>query len=174
CLSLIETWGDVARGKDEWRVRVLGRQDDQVWLSFRCGSSAPEYLKDYDERLALLRLSTGEMEFVPLGSEAENDSTLYHVEFSELLTLEGTQAIAFKVVEPAGNPCCDGPESRSGETWRIFADSPQGVVELLSITTARDDSSHSDDPEVDTETTYHAQIIVNRDAQNGRIAVAAI
>jgi hypothetical protein len=39
-------------------------------------------------------------------------------------------------------------------------------VELLSVTTARDDSSHSDDPEVDTETTYRAQIAVDRDAQN--------
>ena len=65
------------------------------------------------------------------------------------LLAAGAQGVALKVTEPAGNPCCDGPESRSGETWRVFADSPHGVAELLSVTTARDDSSHSDDPDVD-------------------------
>jgi hypothetical protein len=173
CPSLMESWGDIAKGTDEWRVRVLVRQADQVWLSFRCASRAPEYEKEYDERPALLCLATGKLEFVPLGSDAENDSTLYHVEFSELLPLEGAQGVVLKITEPAGNPCCDGPESRSGETWRVFAGSSHGVAELLSVTTARDDSSHSDDPEVDSETTYRAQIILDRDAQNrGRVVVA--
>ena len=166
CPSLIESWGDIARGTDEWRVRVLVRQADQVWLSFRCTSRAPEYQKDYDERPALLRLATGKLEFLPLGSDAENDSTLYHIEFSEFLPLEGAQGVALKITEPAEKPCCDGPESRSGETWRVFADLPHGVAELLSVTTARDDSSHSDDPEVDSETTYRAQVTLVRDAQN--------
>ena len=173
CPSLIESWGDIAKGTDEWRVRVLVRQDDQLWLAFRCASRAREYEKDYDERPALLRLATGKLEFLPLGSDAENDSTLYHIEFSELLPLEGAQGVALKVTEPAGNPCCDGPESRSGETWRVFADLPHGVAELLSVTTARDDSSHSDDPEVDSETTYRAQIALDRDAQNRGKEVAA-
>src|SRR5215831_2993162 len=84
CPSLMDSWGDIARGTDEWRVRVLVRQADQVWLSFRCASRAPEYEKDCDDRPALLRLATGKLEFVPFGSDAENDSTLYHVEFSEL------------------------------------------------------------------------------------------
>ena len=171
CPSLIESWGDTVKGTDEWRVRVLVRQTDQVWLAFRCASR--EYEKDYDERPALLRLATGKLEFLPLGSDAENDSTLYHVEFSELLPLEGAQAVALKVTEPGGNPCCDGPESRSGETWRVFADLPHGVAELLSVTTVRDDSSHSDDPEVDSETTYRAQITLDRDVQNRDKEVAA-
>jgi len=171
CSSMIESWGDIAKGTDEWRVRVLVRQTDQVWLAFRCASR--EYEKDYDERPALLRLATGKLEFLPLGSDAENDSTLYHVEFSELLPLEGAQAVALKVTEPGGNPCCDGPESRSGETWRVFADLPHGVAELLSVTTVRDDSSHSDDPEVDSETTYRAQITLDRDVQNRDKEVAA-
>jgi hypothetical protein len=166
CAAMIENWGEIASGTDEWTARVLVRQADQVWLAFRCGSRAPEYEKDYDERPALLRLETGKLEFFPLGADAENDSTLYHIEFSEFLPLDGAQGVAFNVTEPAGNPCCDGPESRSGESWRVFADSPHGVAELLSVTTARDDSSHSDDPEIDSETTYRAQITVDRDAQN--------
>jgi len=173
CPSLIESWGNIARGTDEWRVRVLARQADQLWLSFRCVSRAPEYAKDYDERPALLRLATGKLVFLPLGSDAENDSTLYHVEFSEFLPLEGAAGVAFKVTEPAENPCCDGPESRSGETWRVFADSPHGVAELLSVTTARDDSSHDDDPEIDSETTYRAQVTLDRDAQNRGSEVTA-
>jgi len=40
CPSLIESWGDIAKGTDEWRVRVLVRQDDQLWLAFRCASRA--------------------------------------------------------------------------------------------------------------------------------------
>ena len=152
---------------------MLVRQADQVWLAFRCGSHAPEYEKDYDERPALLRLDTGKLEFFPLGEDAENDSTLYHLEFSEFLPLEGVQGVAFKVTEPAGNPCCAGPDSRSGESWRVFADSPHGVAELLSVVTARDDSSHSDEPEVDTETAYRAQITLARDAQNRVREVAA-
>jgi hypothetical protein len=48
CASMIESWGDIARGTDEWRVCVLFRQADQVWLSFRCASHAPEYENDYD------------------------------------------------------------------------------------------------------------------------------
>lgn len=166
CPSLIESWGDVAKGTDEWQVRVLARKAEQVWLAFRCASRAREYEKDYDERPAVLHLTTDKLEFVPLGPDAENDSTLYHVDFSELLELEGAHGVVLKVTEPAGNPCCDGPESRSGETWRIFAETPLGVVELLSITTARDDSSHSDDPDVDSETTYRAQVTLDRDAQN--------
>jgi len=166
CPSLIESWGNIARGTDEWTVRVLARQAGQVWLSFRCAARAPEYAKDYDERPALLRLPTGKLMFLPVGSDAENDSTLYHIEFSEFLPLEGAQGVVLKVTEPAENPCCDGPESRSGETWRVFADSPHGFAELLSVTTARHDSSHNDDPEVDYETSYRAQITLDRDAQN--------
>jgi hypothetical protein len=70
------------------------------------------------------------------------------------------------VTEPAENPCCDGPESRSGESWRVFAASPQGVTELLSVVTARDDASHSDDPEGDSATTYRGRIALKRDARH--------
>jgi len=128
-------------------------------------SHAPEYAGDFDERPALLNLSTGKLQLLTLSSDTQNDSTLYHVEFSEPVALEGVLGVALKVGEPAGNPCCDGPESRSGETWRIFADLAQGAEELLKVTTKRDDSSHSDEPEVDSATTYRAQIAFDRNTQ---------
>jgi hypothetical protein len=164
CADMLENWGDIARGTDEWRVRVLLRQADQVWLSFRCASRAREYGKDYDERPALLNLGTGRLAVFPLGSG--EDSTFHHVEYAGSLALDGAEGVALKVTEPAENPCCDGPESRSGKSWQLFAPSAQGVTELLSVVTARDDSSHSDDPDVDSATTYRGQIALDRDARH--------
>ena len=142
-------------------------------MAYRCSSRTPEYEDFYDERPALLRLDADQLEFFPLAPDSKNDSTLYHLEFSQLVPLEGAQGVAFKVAESGENPCCDGPESRSGETWRIFAETPRGVAELLSIVTGRDGSSHSDDPEVDSETTYGAQITLTRDRRQRVTAVAA-
>ncbi len=164
CGDMIENWGEIAKGTAQWRVRVLFTRGNQVWLAFRCGSRAPEYGKDFDERPALLRLDSGKLEFFPLGVDAENDSTLYHLEVAKVVPLDGVEGVAFSAMEPGLNPCCDGPESRSGESWRVFADSSHGVAELLSITTTRDDSSHSDDPEVDSETTYRAELKLERDS----------
>ena len=115
----------------------------------------------------------GKLEFFPLAPDADNDSTLYHLDFAGNVPLQGAQGIAFKVTEPAGNPCCDGPESRSGERWMAFAETARGVEELLSLVTARNDASHCDDPEVDTETTYHAEVKFERDSSDRIIAVTA-
>lgn len=165
CGALIEHWGEIARGSAEWHVRILHQENDLNWLAFRCRSRTLEYSDFHDECPALLKLDSGRLEFFPLAKNADNDSTLYHLEFSQVVPLEGARGVAFKVSEPAENPCCDGPESRSGETWRIFADTARGVAELLSIVTARDDSSHSDDPEIDSETIYRGQISLQRGPQ---------
>jgi hypothetical protein len=165
CGDMIENWGEIARGTAEWKVRLLHQETDRLWLAFRCRSRAPEYVNDYDERPAVLHLGARKLELFPLAKDFENDSTLSHFEFAETIPLEGAQGLAFKVIEPAGNPCCDGPESRSGERWMVFADIPSGVAELLSVVTARDDSSHSDNPDIDSETTYRGQITLQRGPQ---------
>lgn len=56
----------------------------------------------------------------------------------------------------------------------IFVETPHGVLESLSVLTGRDDSSHSDDPEVDTETTYHADITFAHDTSNLVTAAKAV
>jgi hypothetical protein len=173
CGAMIEHWGEIARDSAEWKARALHREADRVWLAFRCGSRAPEYTKDYDERPALLRLDSGKLEFFPLAPDADNDSTLYHLDFAENVPLQGARGIAFRVNEPAENPCCGGPESRSGERWMVFAETAHGVAELLSLVTARDDASHCDDPEVDTETTYRAEVKFERDSSDRIVAVTA-
>ena len=68
---------------------------DGSWLS-RFWSVRPEVsplfwmMNTQEDRYALTRLAEKGLapswEFLPLGSDAENDSTLYHVEFSELLS----------------------------------------------------------------------------------------
>jgi hypothetical protein len=171
CGAMIEHWGTMADGTAEWRVRLLHQEVDRVWLAFRCRSRAPEYVNDFDERPAILHLGTRKLELFPLASDSRDDSTLYHLEFAEVLPLEGSRGLAFKIIEPEGNPCCDGPESRSGERWVVFAETPTGVAELLSVVTARDDASHSDDPEVDTETTYRAEVRLEHDASRRVTAV---
>src|SRR5258708_4728421 len=50
CPSLIESWGDIARGTDESRGPVQVRQPDQVGLAFRCDAPAPEQEKDHAGR----------------------------------------------------------------------------------------------------------------------------
>ena len=165
CGAMFQHWGEIARGSAEWKVRVLHQEADRIWPAFRCWSRTPEYADVYDERPAVLRLETGKLESFPLAPDSDNDSTLYHLEFSQTVPLEGARGLAFKATEPPENPCCDGPESRSGETWRIFAETPRGVAEVLSIVTVRDDSSHSHDPEIDSETTYRARITMERGPQ---------
>jgi hypothetical protein len=172
CGAMIEHWGEIARDSAEWKARALYREADRVWLAFRCGSRAPEYKNDYDERPALLRLDAGKLEFFPLAPNADNDPTLYHLDFAGSVPLQGAQGIAFKVTEPAENPCCGGPETRSGERWMVFAETARGVTELLSLVTARDDASHCDDPEVDTETTYRGELNFERDASDRIVAVS--
>jgi hypothetical protein len=172
CAAMIEHWGEIARDSAEWKARALHREADRVWLAFRCGSRTPEYKNDYDERPALLRLDAGELEFFPLAPDTDNDPTLYHLDFAGNVPLQDAQGIAFKVAEPAENPCCGGPETRSGERWVVFAETARGVTELLSLVTARDDASHCDDPEVDTETTYRGEVKFERDASDRIIAVS--
>ena len=55
----------------------------------------------------------------------------------------------------------------------VFVDSQAGVVESLSTVTMQDDLSHCDDPEVDTETTYNAEIKFVRDSRHFVIALSA-
>ena len=55
----------------------------------------------------------------------------------------------------------------------IFVETSHGVLEALSVLTGSDDSSHSDDPEVDTETTYQSDVTFEHDAKNLVTAASA-
>jgi len=164
CADIIGSWGSEAAESGVWRVRLLSWQAHQAWLTFRCGSRRSDLSQYYDERLAVLQFDPARLEFLPIGEDYENDTTLYHVEFAERLTLENAEALAFRVASSNDNPCCGGPEAISEERLMLFADSPQGIRELLSLLTHRQHDSH-DDESGDTQTTYSTQIKLERDAQ---------
>jgi hypothetical protein len=119
----------------------------------------------------LLRLVPGILELLPLGNNSADDDEVHQIDFGQRVPLAGADGFSFRVTVPQ-NPCCDGPESRSLERLMIFADSPAGVVESLSVVTSRDDLSHCDDPEVDTETTYRAEIRYARDSKDSVVALS--
>lgn len=176
CRSLMESWaGDRGRDSSLWSVRLLHGHGSREWLAFHCGSSLQEEdMERYaDERLALLRLDSGTFELLPPGPRDEENEGVLHYAFARQISLKNATGFCFRLTV-GNNPCCDGPEYRSQERLVIFVETPHGVVESLSMLTARDDSSHSDDPEVDTETTYHADITFAHDATNLVIAARAV
>jgi hypothetical protein len=164
CADIIGGWGSEVAESEVWRVRLLSGQAHQAWLAFRCASRRSDLSQYYDERLAVLHFDPARLEFLPIGEDFENDTTLYHVEFAERLTLENGEALAFRVASSNDNPCCGGPEAISEERLMLFADSPQGGRELLTLLTRRQHDSH-DDESGDTQTTYSTEIKFERDAQ---------
>ncbi len=164
CGSIVQQWGaDNALRKDFWRVRLLHHQDVRAWLAFQCGLTEQDPVPFYDERLALLHLDAATLELLPLGPDTGDD--FYHIEFEKRFALKSAQGFSFRVTT-INNPCCDGPESRSQERLMVFANTPHGAVESFSVVTARDDLSHCDDPEVDTETKGHSHVKFERDANS--------
>jgi hypothetical protein len=172
CAEMIAGWGSEVAGSEVWRVRLLSWQPRQAWLTFRCGSRRSDLSQYYDERLAVLHFDPTRLVFLPIGQDYENDTTLFHVELAERLTLENGEALAFRVASSNDNPCCGGPEAISEERLMLFADSPQGIRELVSLLTHRQYDSH-DDVDGDTQTTYSSEIKFERDAQARVISIVA-
>ena len=175
CRSLMESWaGDRGRDSSMWSVRLLDGQGNRKWLAFRCASSLPDEDMEryYDERLALLRLDSGTIELLPPGPRDEENEGVLHYELASQIALKKATGFCFRLTVD-NNPCCDGPESRSQKRLVVFVDTPTGPAESLSLLTERDDSSHSDDPEIDTETTYHADIKFEHDLNSLVTAVSS-
>ncbi len=164
CTAMVKSWGTEAAGTETWHVGLLSRQGQRAWLFIRCSSSADDMADYSDEGLGLLHVDSGKLELVPLGGNAANDSTLYHVSFAEKLSLGPLEGEAFRVTARGNNPCCAGTDTHSAERLVVFVDSPQGVEEALSIVTDQTDTNHSDDPEEDSETFYKADVQFEHDA----------
>ncbi len=156
CGEVIASWGTEA-GAARWDVRQLFRETKRVWLAFRCGSVRPDLSQYYDERLAVLHLDAQKLEFFAFAPDAENDSSLFHTEFSEILPLQGAQGVAFRVASSNDNPCCGGPEAIREERLMVFAISPQMVTQALSVVTEREHHSHND-VDGDTQSIYRAEV----------------
>jgi hypothetical protein len=115
CADIIGGWGSEAAESGAWRVRLLSGQAHQAWLAFRCGSRRSDLSQYYDERLAVLHFDPARLEFLPVGEDFENDTTLYRVEFAERLTLENGEALAFRVVSSNDNAIPRRGQIREGQ-----------------------------------------------------------
>lgn len=166
CAEIVAGWGSEA-GSQVWTVRLLTAGAGQAWLAFRCGSNRLDMSQYSDERLGVLSLDTGKLEFLALGEDAENDTMLYHAEFAERLNLEVGEAVAFRIARSNDNPCCGGPEAISEEKLMLFAASPKGIREVFSFVTSRQHDSH-DDVDGDTQTTSNTEVHFERDS-HGRV-----
>lgn len=170
CASIVRQWGgEIPADTKVLSARVLNHAGDRAWLALRCGIPGDDRGPLYDERLALLHLKSFTLELMPLG--ADRDEEVYHIEYGRPLKLENAEVFSFRVAK-LQNPCCEGPESRSQNRLMIFADTPRGAVESLSVLTARDDMSHCDDPEVDTEMKNRSEVEFVRDANGLETTVA--
>ena len=172
----MEAWaGDRGRDSSAWTVRLLDSQHNREWLAFHCGSSLKDedMARYWDERLALIRLNAGTIELLPPGPRDEENEGVLHYEFLHQVALKNTTGFCFRLTVD-NNPCCDGPEYRSQERLVVFVGTPNGIRQALSVLTGRKDSSHSDDPEVDPETTYHAEVTFERGRNNLVTGVSAV
>jgi hypothetical protein len=172
CRGMIEHWGAEARGTEFWSVRILAPEAGKIWLAFRCGSGLPVYAESYDERLAVLDLSAGSLAFVPLGSDAENDSTLYHLRFNRVLPLPNASGIALAVNTSTDNPCCDGGDQVTEERLVVLMSESRGLRQVLNVIRERHDYIH-DDEDGDSEVIYKASLAFEPESEGRIVSVTA-
>ena len=173
CSRLLNAWaGDRGRNSSAWRVGVVDRGDTFLWLTLTCASGLgdPDMARYRDERLARLRLADGQLEIPVLSVDDDSRDAVRRVESAGHVVLPNATGFAFRVYFD-DNPCCDGPESRTQVRTVVFVDAPSGLREALSIVTGRDNASHSDEPDVDVETKYQADLTFDRNA-NGVVTGA--
>ena len=173
CGRLLDAWaGDRVRASSDWRVRVVDRQDNTAWLAATCASrlTDSDLARYRDERLVRLRLDDGRLDVPALTTDDDSRDAVRRIEPGSRLSLPAGTGFVF-IVHFDDNPCCDGPELRSQVRTVVFLETPAGPREVLSVVTARDNTSSSDGPDVDVETTYQADLTFDRDA-NGVVTGA--
>jgi hypothetical protein len=173
CRAMIQPWGTEAQGTDSWSVRILQHENNTAWVVFRCSSTLAVYAENYDERLAMLNLAAGMLDFVPLAPNLENDSDLYHFQFNRTLLLPQAVGVAFDVSVDNNNPCCDGGDHVSSTRLILMALTPSGPKEVLDIIVGQDYYSH-DDVDGDSETIYKAELDFEHDSEGHIPSVKAL
>ncbi len=171
CGELLESWRSEGAHTAQWSVRVLSHESNQAWLAFRCSSRAAELREYYDERLGLILIDAGKLRLFALGPNADYDDTLYHIEFAERFAIEGATATVFRVASSNDNPAVGVINLLAEERLVVFADTPAGFHEILSMQTARNENDH-DDVDGDYVTAYNADLKMERDSRDRVIAFA--
>ncbi|MGH7948011.1 MAG: hypothetical protein ACREQF_02155 [Candidatus Binataceae bacterium] len=162
CAEAVDGWRTGAGPTAGITLRLLTRDAGGVWLALRCSSSRRDIAQYYDERLLFVRPDTATGELMPFDLDAENDSTLYHIEFQEELLSIAGPAAAFRVSSSNDNPCCDGPTRFSEEKLLILAGTGASVKQLFT-TKLRQDQDNHDDIDGDSHVIYVATVTFERD-----------
>lgn len=176
CPRMISHWGDFARGTARWSVRSLSwqMQPDQLetLVAFRCGSSHPDYVDYFDERLALLLVGSDEarLRLIPLADDCDNCSDLFHLDSSQSFPQAGGELVELLVTSSSDNPCCDGPSA-----WRreelLYLVLPAGDS-ALQIDRAQEDYQH--DEAGDTEEICNSEVTYTRGPQGELLEITAV
>lgn len=162
CSEALEAWRSGAAATATLALRVLSRDAGGVWLALRCSSSRRDLAQYYDERLLVFRPKTATGELIPFDLDAENDSTLYHIEFQEQVLTNAGPAAVFRIVSDSENPCCDGPTRFREEKLLILSDAGDSVKQLFAAPLRQEQDNH-DDVEGDSHTIYVAKVTFERD-----------
>jgi hypothetical protein len=169
CNQVVGHWGEDAKNTAQWSVRVLlalrTPAGNQALLALRCGSSAPNAESYYDERPALVSLSSDSatLRFIPLAKECVNCAPFYHIEFSQILTVKGALLMELRVNDSnSDNPCCDGVDQDSRD--RLVVLEVPGGQQVLALDEMIDDISGDDsDDNDDGHLLCHAKVDYTRD-----------
>jgi len=168
CGDAVEAWRSGAGPTATLTLRMLNRDAGGVWLALRCNSSRRDLAQYYDERLLVIRPTTGEGELIPFDLDADKDPTLYHIEFQEELLTKSGPAVAIRVSSDNNNPCCDGPTRFKEERLLILTGTGtgtgtgSGVKQVFSTKLLQEQDNH-DDIGGDTHTLYVAKVSLERD-----------
>jgi hypothetical protein len=163
CDAMVANWGENARGKAKWTVRVLfslrRREGTEAVLALRCASTAQGQQDYYDERPAILSLTpeTATLKLVPLAPQEDGDPTLYRLDFSQAFTAAGAQLVELQVYHSTDNLCCGGVDEESGGR-RVILDLSDGK-QALSVDERTEVDSYDDSAEdADTHTNCESKI----------------
>ncbi len=170
CLGMVRSWGEEAQGSARLRLYLLHHGSGSAWFALRCASGFEGLERFYDERLIFLRGST--LQLLPFGPDVTNDSTLYHVQFSEDLPLQDADATLFRVSTDSDNPCCGGGDNSQEERLIFYVVRPEGAKQVFSALMYRYVYSH-DDEQGDAEITRRVKLSYERNP-GGQVLAAII
>lgn len=184
CNAVLATWAPQFAGTGRWTVRVLfsmrrpDRPDEtQAVLAFRCAGDAvkqKQYFDEqyFDERPAVVSLTpeAATLKLIPLAPVQDNDSTLFHLDFSQAFTAVGAQLVQLNVSYSIDNPCCDGGDGESGNRL-VTLDLATGKP-ALDVKEHEEDDSHDDEAPGDSQILCDAKVSYVRDAAGSVTSVS--
>lgn len=180
CREMISHWGEEARASARDSVRVLYRAMSeastvQVVLAYRCSSALRSYAEGYDERLAWLTVAPTHSEIVllPHAGGVEDDFDLSRIEFTGVAGVPSGTAVRLRIEIRLNDLVLAGPEAWEVEKEIWYVARPGGPEPVLDLEVAKDEYSHSDGPEGDSEKHAKTELRLERNAVGEVVAVVA-